>query len=195
MSLVNSFKGFSVSRFRLSSSISAPSSKLLNARSLSISTFNKYIQNLDSDCTGIIPSSSLNPVTSSRGQSFLKARFSSRFYSTDSTTENSQGRVEEDIDVMRRRINWESRKRGILEADLILSSFTSDHLSSFNRAQLVQLEDLLEVSNDWDLFYWVTGQKPAPEDITSNPMYNLLVEHVKNKRHLMNRMPNLEDAK
>ncbi|OMJ21444.1 Succinate dehydrogenase assembly factor 2, mitochondrial, partial [Smittium culicis] len=98
-------------------------------------------------------------------------------------------------DIARKRIIYKSRKRGILEVDLIFSSFVSDSASTLTLPQLLLLEELLEVSNDWDLFYWASGQKPVPDHINANPMFAQLAQYVKDKNNLIMRMPDLEDSK
>lgn len=53
----------------------------------------------------------------------------------------------------------QSRKRGTLESDLLLSTFAAENLSSMNRSQLEQYDRFLD-ENDWDIYYWAT-QSPA----------------------------------
>lgn len=54
----------------------------------------------------------------------------------------------------------QSRKRGTLESDLLLSTFASAHLAHMTPAQLQQYDRFLD-ENDWDIYYWAT-QEPAP---------------------------------
>jgi succinate dehydrogenase flavin-adding protein (antitoxin of CptAB toxin-antitoxin module) len=53
----------------------------------------------------------------------------------------------------------QSRKRGTLESDLLLSTFAAANLSSMDRSQLEQYDFFLD-ENDWDIYYWAT-QSPA----------------------------------
>ncbi|KAK3370231.1 Flavinator of succinate dehydrogenase-domain-containing protein [Podospora didyma] len=64
----------------------------------------------------------------------------------------------------RARLLYQSRKRGTLESDLLLSTFASAHLSSMTHAQLAQY-DLFMDENDWDIYYWAT-QDPPSQDST-----------------------------
>lgn len=54
----------------------------------------------------------------------------------------------------------QSRKRGILESDLLLSTFADAHLATMTTTQLEQYDLLLD-ENDWDLYYWATQSPPA----------------------------------
>jgi len=64
-------------------------------------------------------------------------------------------RTGEDLPTMRARLLYQSRKRGTLESDLLLSTFASERLSSMNKAQLEQYDHFLD-ENDWDIYYWAT---------------------------------------
>jgi hypothetical protein len=54
----------------------------------------------------------------------------------------------------------QSRKRGTLEADLLLSTFADNHLARMTPQQLQQYDLFLD-ENDWDIYYWAT-QEPSP---------------------------------
>jgi hypothetical protein len=54
----------------------------------------------------------------------------------------------------------QSRKRGILESDLLLSTFASANLPTMTPTQLRQYDLFLD-ENDWDIYYWAT-QEPSP---------------------------------
>ncbi|OAL31687.1 hypothetical protein AYO20_08080 [Fonsecaea nubica] len=68
-------------------------------------------------------------------------------------------RTGEDLPTMRARLLYQSRKRGTLESDLLLSTFAAENLASMTRTQLEQYDFLLD-ENDWDIYYWAT-QSPA----------------------------------
>ncbi|PFH57787.1 hypothetical protein XA68_14575 [Ophiocordyceps unilateralis] len=74
-------------------------------------------------------------------------------------------RIGEDDATKRARLLYQSRKRGTLESDLVLSSFAAAHLSSLTGPQLTQYDGLLD-ENDWDIYYWAT--QPETES-TSSP--------------------------
>ncbi|KAJ9605255.1 Succinate dehydrogenase assembly factor 2 mitochondrial [Cladophialophora chaetospira] len=64
-------------------------------------------------------------------------------------------RFGEDLPTMRARLLYQSRKRGTLESDLLLSTFAAEKLSSMSRAQLQEYDHFLD-ENDWDIYYWAT---------------------------------------
>ncbi|KAF2854096.1 DUF339-domain-containing protein [Plenodomus tracheiphilus IPT5] len=69
-------------------------------------------------------------------------------------------RTGEDANTMRARLLYQSRKRGTLESDLLLSTFADAHLSTMS-APLLEQYDLFLDENDWDIYYWAT-QEPTP---------------------------------
>jgi len=54
----------------------------------------------------------------------------------------------------------QSRKRGTLESDLLLSTFADENLEKMSAGQLQQYDIFLD-ENDWDIYYWAT-QEPSP---------------------------------
>jgi hypothetical protein len=54
----------------------------------------------------------------------------------------------------------QSRKRGTLESDLLMSTFAEAHLREMTPAQMAQFDLFLD-ENDWDIYYWAT-QEPTP---------------------------------
>ncbi|RDA94643.1 hypothetical protein CP533_2492 [Ophiocordyceps camponoti-saundersi (nom. inval.)] len=61
----------------------------------------------------------------------------------------------EDSTTKRARLLYQSRKRGTLESDLLLSSFADAHLPTLSESQLSQYDKFLD-ENDWDIYYWAT---------------------------------------
>jgi hypothetical protein len=53
----------------------------------------------------------------------------------------------------------QSRKRGTLESDLLMSTFAEAHLRDMTPAQMAQYDLFLD-ENDWDIYYWAT-QEPS----------------------------------
>ncbi|XP_030375736.1 succinate dehydrogenase assembly factor 2-A, mitochondrial [Scaptodrosophila lebanonensis] len=101
-------------------------------------------------------------------------------------------RPNEPLTTRKQRLIYQSRKRGMLENDLILSSFAAKYLQNFNASQTAQYDELINgVSNDWEIYYWATGTKPAPPQFDTEIM-QLLKEHVKNVERVQRlRQPNL----
>ncbi|KAI9813636.1 MAG: succinate dehydrogenase assembly factor 2 [Pycnora praestabilis] len=69
-------------------------------------------------------------------------------------------RTGEDANTMRARLLYQSRKRGTLESDLLLSTFADTNLPKMSTKQLQQYDLFLD-ENDWDIYYWTT-QEPTP---------------------------------
>ncbi|KAL8949823.1 MAG: hypothetical protein Q9222_004110 [Ikaeria aurantiellina] len=69
-------------------------------------------------------------------------------------------RTGEDDNTMRARLLYQSRKRGTLESDLLLSTFSDACLPEMTTSQLQQYDVFLD-ENDWDIYYWAT-QEPSP---------------------------------
>lgn len=95
--------------------------------------------------------------------------------------------------VKRARLLYESRKRGMLENCILLSLFAKKYLNTMTEAQMSQYDRLInEPSNDWDIYYWVTGAQEPPEEF-NNEMMHLLQEFAKNRNMEQRlRQPDLE---
>lgn len=75
---------------------------------------------------------------------------------------------------------YQSRKRGMLENGLLLSTFAKRYLQEFDENQLKQYDHLINhPSNDWDIFYWACEKVPTPQEY-DNDVMKLLKKHVKN---------------
>ncbi|XP_045341433.1 succinate dehydrogenase assembly factor 2, mitochondrial isoform X1 [Leopardus geoffroyi] len=128
----------------------------------------------------------------------------SRFYRGDSPTDSQkdmieiplppwQERTDESIETKRARLLYESRKRGMLENCILLSLFAKEYLHHMTEKQLNLYDRLInEPSNDWDIYYWATEAKPAPE-IFENEVMTMLRDFAKNKNKEQRlRAPDLE---
>src|SRR5215471_14874421 len=60
----------------------------------------------------------------------------------------------------------QSRKRGTLESELLLSTFASTYLPAMNSSQLQEYDRFLD-ENDWDIYYWAT-QEPQNDSIETH---------------------------
>ncbi|XP_041483067.1 succinate dehydrogenase assembly factor 2-B, mitochondrial-like [Lytechinus variegatus] len=86
----------------------------------------------------------------------------------------------ETIELKRARLLYQSRKRGMLENGIILSTFAGRYLEGFDEEQLDQYDNLInKPGNDWDLFYWVVEHKATPEEYDHGVM-DLLKTFAKN---------------
>ncbi|KAM0483843.1 hypothetical protein ACHAPE_003677 [Trichoderma viride] len=80
-------------------------------------------------------------------------------------------RVGEDDATKRARLLYQSRKRGTLESDLLLSTFASHNLPTMTTEELTQYDLFLD-ENDWDIYYWTTQKEPNSStnpSVTSSP--------------------------
>lgn len=63
----------------------------------------------------------------------------------------------------------------------IYSTFASRYLDKMDSDQLDQYDDLINrPSNDWQLYYWITGREETPARF-DNEVMNLLKEHSRNE--------------
>ncbi len=88
----------------------------------------------------------------------------------------------------RARLYYYSRKRGILETDLLLSTWAETYLSKLNDKELQEYDTLL-CENDWNLYYWLTNASIPPPHIQQLSILVSLKEHAKNKSKKVLRMP------
>ncbi|XP_050677016.1 succinate dehydrogenase assembly factor 2-A, mitochondrial-like [Leptidea sinapis] len=89
------------------------------------------------------------------------------------------------------RLHYQSRKRGMLENDLLLSTFAKKYLDGFSEQQTMMYDRLINSpSNDWDIYYWIVQKKPTPEEF-DNEIMNLLKKHAKNEDRVMLSQPDL----
>ncbi|WP_144184071.1 FAD assembly factor SdhE [Elioraea rosea] len=76
-------------------------------------------------------------------------------------------------DARRRRLLFRARHRGTHETDLLVGGFVASELAAMDEAALDELEAVLELP-DVDLFDWLTGRRPVPEEVAS-PLLSRMV--------------------
>ncbi|KAF4523608.1 hypothetical protein B566_EDAN014582 [Ephemera danica] len=82
-----------------------------------------------------------------------------------------QEKIDEPIKLKKARLLYQSRKRGMLENGLILSTFAAKYLDSMDPKTLSQYDRLINLpSNDWDIYYWAT-------DFHSVLMFNIIKQN------------------
>ncbi|KAJ6627891.1 DUF339-domain-containing protein [Mycena sp. CBHHK59/15] len=91
---------------------------------------------------------------------------------------------------LRARLVYQSRKRGTLESDLILSTFAREQLQTMDEAELKEYDKLLD-EPDWDIYYWATGERTPPERWANSPILEKLRVHARNEGKVVRRMPAL----
>jgi len=62
------------------------------------------------------------------------------------------------IDLLRKKILYRSKYRGIKEMELLLNSFVKKHINDFSIVELEQLDDLLNF-DDSSIFKWYLNKK------------------------------------
>lgn len=82
----------------------------------------------------------------------------------------------------------------MLENDLLLSTFANKYLNKFSPELLDQYDKLINgPSNDWDLYYWLTGKEEPPVEF-KNEVFDLLKVHTQNnEREMRCRQPALSE--
>ncbi|XP_023948720.2 succinate dehydrogenase assembly factor 2-A, mitochondrial [Bicyclus anynana] len=89
------------------------------------------------------------------------------------------------------RLQYQSRKRGMLENDLLLSTFAKKYLDGFTDEQTMMYDRLINSpSNDWDIFYWAVEKKPTPKEF-DNEIMDMLKKHAKNEDRVILSQPPL----
>ncbi|KAL6299236.1 Flavinator of succinate dehydrogenase-domain-containing protein, partial [Sparassis latifolia] len=96
----------------------------------------------------------------------------------------------EPVETMRARLVYQSRKRGTLESDLLLSTFAKEQLDTMNEAELKEFDRLMD-EPDWDIYYWATGKRTPPERWSNSDILERLRAHVRNEGKVVRRMPDL----
>ncbi|KAJ7108569.1 Flavinator of succinate dehydrogenase-domain-containing protein [Mycena epipterygia] len=99
-------------------------------------------------------------------------------------------RPNEQVATLRARLVYQSRKRGTLESDLILSTFAREQLQGMSEPELREYDKLLDEA-DWDIYYWATEERTPPERWAKSPILEKLKIHARNEGKVVRRMPAL----
>ncbi len=67
------------------------------------------------------------------------------------------------LDERRRRLLFRSWRRGTREMDLILGRFAEAAIGELTAVEIVEFERLADVA-DPELYSWLTGSRPVPDD-------------------------------
>ncbi|KEI39834.1 uncharacterized protein L969DRAFT_86420 [Mixia osmundae IAM 14324] len=113
---------------------------------------------------------------------------------SDIITPHPEGRpVDEPVETMRARLVYQSRKRGILETDLILSTFAKRRLPSMTENELKEYDRFLTLP-DWDILSYATGKRAAPEGWEHSKILTEIQKHSDNEGKEIRMMPSLTKA-
>lgn len=86
----------------------------------------------------------------------------------------------ESLEDKKARLLYQSRKRGMTENGLLLSTFAALYLEKLSEEQLKMYDSLInKPTNDWEIYYWMTGHKPTPPEY-DNDVMDKLKAHAKN---------------
>lgn len=103
-------------------------------------------------------------------------------------------RTGETVFQMRKRLIYQSRKRGILETDLLLSRFADKYIDELDESLLHEYDKLLD-ELDWDIYYWITenySTTSLPKKWENSKILKMLQKESKNDEGEILRMPNLK---
>ncbi len=79
----------------------------------------------------------------------------------------------EDLTMRRRRLKFRCWHRGMKETDLLLGRFADAHVDDMDAAAVTDFEALLETP-DQDIFGWIVGGEPVPEEAHTPLLDHLL---------------------
>ncbi|MBK18817.1 MAG: succinate dehydrogenase assembly factor 2 [Rhodospirillaceae bacterium] len=65
------------------------------------------------------------------------------------------------LEIRRRRLLYQSKRRGTKEADMVIGQFAMENLQKMTSEELDQFEALLQ-ENDPDIMTWVSGTEDPP---------------------------------
>ncbi|CED85212.1 mitochondrion protein [Phaffia rhodozyma] len=100
-------------------------------------------------------------------------------------------RSHEDIETTRKRLIYQTRKRGMLEGDLLLATFARDRLEGMSPELVKEFDELLDEA-DWDIYYWCTNRKTPPAKWAKSQLLEDLRVHTKNEGKVVRSMPDLD---
>uniref|UniRef100_A0A1I7XML5 Succinate dehydrogenase assembly factor 2, mitochondrial n=1 Tax=Heterorhabditis bacteriophora TaxID=37862 RepID=A0A1I7XML5_HETBA len=99
-----------------------------------------------------------------------------------STKSCTQGHDE--LSALRARLLYQSKKRGILENDILLGEFAEQNLATMNRSDLESYDQLINGEHmEWDLFYYLSNKKTPPVAVKECTVYQMIKQFVEQKRH------------
>ena len=82
------------------------------------------------------------------------------------------GTNEDTLTVRRKRLAFRAWHRGIKEMDLLLGTYADRNLATLDQAGLDRFEALIDVP-DKDLYDWITGRSPLPDEFDNDIMVEL----------------------
>jgi len=81
------------------------------------------------------------------------------------------------IDVRRKQLIYRAGMRGWLELDVLVGNYARKHCMDMDAEQLEEFNQILTMEIP-DLFKWMTGQKPLPEEWKNHKTMLHMMEYV-----------------
>jgi succinate dehydrogenase assembly factor 2 len=120
----------------------------------------------------------------------------------------SMSRSSEPVEQKRARLLYQSRKRGILENDLLLGAFATYHLPKMSENELDEYDSLIHQENEWELLGWIIGSREPPTHVASSMVFKTLQQFVRDHHqqsdstiiakqssfHIFSRQPDLHSS-
>lgn len=72
-----------------------------------------------------------------------------------------------DLSPRKRQAIFRATHRGTREMDILMGGFVEAEIASFSDIEMDQLEALMQAP-DWDIYKWVTGTLPVPENYNTD---------------------------
>jgi antitoxin CptB len=77
-----------------------------------------------------------------------------------------------DREIRIKQLRYRAWRRGFREHDFLMGTFADKELAAQNEKGLDAFEALLDQA-DWDVYYWIVGQKPVPSAFDTPVMSQL----------------------
>ena len=79
----------------------------------------------------------------------------------------------EDLEIRRKRLRYHSWHRGTKELDLVLGQFSEKYLPTMSENDLDLFEAIIN-ENEHDIYAWLAGREPPPEQHENHIMNMIL---------------------
>ncbi|KAI6188336.1 putative syntaxin-3 [Aphelenchoides besseyi] len=84
------------------------------------------------------------------------------------------------VETLRSRLLYQSKKRGILENDILIGGFAESQLGELNEKEMREYDRVINGEHmEWDLYYYISGKKPPPSELTENSVFQKMIEYAK----------------
>jgi len=83
----------------------------------------------------------------------------------------------EPIDVRRKQLIYRAGMRGWLELDVLCGNFAKSYAPKMDAEELELFNEILTMEAP-DLFKWLSGQLPLPENLKDHKVMNQMIEYV-----------------